>query len=70
LVKERLVMVLFPEIVMAIKADETDHNERRKPYSRPTLTIYGTVQELTKSVGIHGMPDSSPVPPFNIKTTF
>jgi hypothetical protein len=53
---------------MDIQVNKTDHNEQTKPYSRPTLVIYGTVQELTKSVGIHGMPDSNPQPPA-IKTT-
>ena len=24
--------------------------ETKKPYSKPTLTVYGTVQELTKAV--------------------
>jgi hypothetical protein len=26
----------------------------KKPYSPPTLTIFGTVQEVTKAVGLHG----------------
>jgi hypothetical protein len=34
--------------------------EPKKPYSKPTLTIYGTVRELTQSVGIHGTRDGGP----------
>jgi hypothetical protein len=30
----------------------------KKPYSKPTLTVYGTVRELTKSVGSRGQLDS------------
>jgi hypothetical protein len=36
---------------------QTDNSKREKPYSRPTLTIYGKVQELTKSVGPNGKAD-------------
>jgi hypothetical protein len=28
--------------------------EPKKPYSKPTLTVYGTVRELTQSVGTRG----------------
>jgi len=28
--------------------------EPKKPYSKPTLTLYGTVRELTQSNGGHG----------------
>jgi hypothetical protein len=28
--------------------------EPKKPYSKPTLTVYGTVRELTQSAGAHG----------------
>lgn len=31
--------------------------EPKKPYSKPTLTVYGTVRELTQATGIHGSPD-------------
>jgi len=31
--------------------------EPKKPYSKPTLTAYGTVRELTQSAGSHGSPD-------------
>ena len=34
--------------------------ELKKPYSKPTLTVYGTVRELTQSVGIHGTRDFGP----------
>jgi hypothetical protein len=36
---------------------QTDNNKQEKPYSKPTLTIYGKVQELTKSVARNGMGD-------------
>jgi hypothetical protein len=28
--------------------------ETKKPYSKPTLTVYGTVRELTQKVGTRG----------------
>ena len=28
--------------------------EAKKPYAKPTLTVYGTVRELTLKVGTHG----------------
>jgi len=31
--------------------------EPKKPYSKPTLTVYGTVRELTQNVGVHGTLD-------------
>jgi hypothetical protein len=31
--------------------------EPKKPYSKPTLTLYGTVRELTQQTGITGMRD-------------
>jgi hypothetical protein len=31
--------------------------ETKKPYSKPTLTVYGTVRELTQKVGIRGNND-------------
>lgn len=32
--------------------------EAKKPYSKPTLTVYGTVRELTQSQGIRGQSDA------------
>jgi hypothetical protein len=32
-----------------------------KPYSKPTLTVYGTVQQLTGSVGPHMVLDGSTI---------
>jgi len=32
----------------------------KKPYSKPKLTIYGTVRELTQSGGTHGTRDGGP----------
>jgi hypothetical protein len=31
--------------------------EPKKPYTKPTLTVYGTVRELTKKVGTAGQRD-------------
>jgi hypothetical protein len=31
--------------------------EDKKPYVKPTLTLYGTVRELTLKVGTHGQSD-------------
>ena len=31
--------------------------EPKKPYSKPTLTVYGTVRELTQSQGANGQLD-------------
>jgi len=36
--------------------------EPKKPYSPPTLTIYGTVQELTKQIGTRGTLDGGTFP--------
>jgi hypothetical protein len=40
------------------------HSGSKKPYSKPTLTIYGTVQEITKALGINGGKDSG-IKPIN-----
>jgi hypothetical protein len=32
--------------------------DNKKPYSSPIITVYGTVQELTQKIGIHGNKDS------------
>jgi hypothetical protein len=31
----------------------------KKPYSKPKLTVYGTVRELTQSTGINGRRDGA-----------
>jgi hypothetical protein len=31
--------------------------DNKKPYSSPMITVYGTVEELTKKVGIKGNSD-------------
>ena len=31
--------------------------EEKKPYSKPTLTVYGTVRELTQRIGVRGNRD-------------
>jgi hypothetical protein len=34
----------------------------KKPYVSPKLIVYGTVQELTKKVGVHGNRDGGRFP--------
>lgn len=34
----------------------------KKPYSAPVLTVYGTVQELTRKVGLRGTRDGGKAP--------
>ena len=36
--------------------------DNKKPYSSPIITVYGTVQELTKKVGPIGKPDNGKPP--------
>ena len=40
-----------------LQMDKVIKREPKKPYSKPTLTTYGTVRELTQSVGIRGSLD-------------
>ena len=44
--------------------------ETKKPYSKPTLTVYGTVRELTQSVGPRGKRDRTGGNPLSNKTSF
>lgn len=44
--------------------------EAKKPYSPPTLTLYGTVRQLTLNMGIHGQTDHLPRNPTHNKTNF
>jgi hypothetical protein len=39
---------------------EAVKRETKKPYSKPTLTVYGTVRELTQSQGFVGQSDGGP----------
>ncbi len=43
--------------------------EAKKPYSKPTLTVYGTVRELTQRVGNRSKQDGG-VQPGHRKTAF
>lgn len=36
---------------------ESVKREPKKPYEKPVLTVHGTVQDMTKSVGPHGTKD-------------
>jgi hypothetical protein len=36
--------------------------EPKEPYSTPELTIYGTIEELTKAIGAHGSADAGTFP--------
>jgi hypothetical protein len=38
--------------------------EIKKPYSTPALTIYGTVQELTQTIGLRKTRDGGTFPNF------
>jgi hypothetical protein len=43
----------------------------KKPYSAPKLVVYGTVRELTQTVGTSGHPDGGKKPKSHgIKTQF
>jgi hypothetical protein len=45
--------------------------EAKKPYAKPTLTVYGTVRELTLTVGTHGKKDRKGTGhPLHDKTAF
>lgn len=37
--------------------DKLPEKKPKKEYSTPKLTIYGTVTEVTKTIGLHGTPD-------------
>lgn len=32
--------------------------EPKKPYNKPSLTVYGTLRELTQKVGVSGQSDA------------
>lgn len=38
------------------------NREGKKPYSSPILTVYGTVQELTRAVGLRRTRDGGSLP--------
>jgi hypothetical protein len=40
---------------------QTDYIKQERPYSKPTLTVYGKVQELTKTIGRMGMGDGGTI---------
>lgn len=42
--------------------------EPKKPYSKPVLTVYGTVRELTRTLGNTGSLDGQPIPLLPNKT--
>jgi len=43
---------------------KTAKTELKKTYSTPSLTVYGTVRELTQKKGIHGGGDGGGFPKF------
>jgi hypothetical protein len=51
-------------------AEPSVKREPKKPYSKPTLTLYGTVRELTQKIGQSGNTDGGRIPPTKIKTNF
>jgi hypothetical protein len=40
----------------------------KKPYTPPVLTVYGTVRDLTKTVGATGGPDGGAFPTGKFRT--
>jgi len=42
--------------------DKPDKREPKKPYSKPKLTVYGTIVELTQKVGHAGSLDGQIIP--------
>jgi hypothetical protein len=44
--------------------------EPKKPYTKPQLTLYGTVRELTQKVGGRGHQDKVGGNPVSNKTSF
>jgi hypothetical protein len=44
--------------------------ETKKPYAKPTLTVYGTVRELTQKKGASGSADRVGGSPLTNKTNF
>ena len=42
---------------MTDKAERSDEVSR-KPYTRPQLRVYGDLQEITREIGMNGLPDS------------
>jgi hypothetical protein len=44
--------------------DKPVKREPKKPYSKPTLTVYGTVRELTQKIGRTGSADAGTFPRF------
>jgi hypothetical protein len=44
--------------------------EEKKPYSKPTLTVYGTVRELTQKNGPRGRHDRVGGNPLTNRTSF
>jgi hypothetical protein len=41
-----------------------DINTNKKPYSCPIITVYGTVKELTQTVGLRGNRDGGSFPSY------
>ena len=44
--------------------------EAKKPYTKPKLTLYGTIRELTLRVGAHGHADRRGGSALHNKTAF
>lgn len=50
-------------VVIDEPAEPKQRPTLKRPYSPPTLTVYGTVEELTKRNGLHGQRDGHVIPP-------
>jgi hypothetical protein len=48
-----------PNNVGASNRQQSDSGMHKKPYSKPTLTVYGTIRDLTKAVSNVGNADSA-----------
>jgi hypothetical protein len=47
-----------------VKREPEESKKPKKPYTKPTLTVYGTVTELTQKVGLTGSLDNGLPPHF------
>ena len=42
-----------------------DNNQTKKPYQQPQLQVYGSLKDITESVGATGVSDGGGIPNFN-----
>jgi hypothetical protein len=51
------VDVRVSELTAAAETNAEEGSSAKKSYTKPTLTIYGTIRDLTKMVGVDGPMD-------------